>query len=584
MVSMNDFDNILESIRNELDKAISDLKILGIAFTLVSKNEILQLECLGHLEIEKVNDVNVDSLFCLQSTTKTVTAIVFLIAVQKGLVQLDDPVIKYYPDFSVNSRYGVDQGNKITFRHLLSHTSGLARESRDGGVFDQKKPTWREHILGINDSWLKFPVGTSFSYSNIGMDLTTYILEQIYKKSYPELIQDLLGDPLGIKFAFDIDFSSTKNVSRGYLTSYLADELDTAYGCGGIFISIKDMGTFIQFLLNRGKYNGKEILKEEYFNLLLETDKAGGYSLGTDVKNQFGTVFYGHPGGGFGYCSELFWSPDHNFGLSLLYNQEYTDQTKIKKLLRSFISFILRNKGFKVDGSKFPPEGSLKVEVDPSSLKNYIGYYVGAFVNVIVNIDEKGLYLDYGEQTDHLIPLNEKVFTASIPDGVIFLFNNDNDPIGMHYYSKTEGIASLEYKGKIPKPIELDTEVSRFAGIYQIGLYYTEALYIAVKYVNNLLQVKGFTNGNLYPHPNLRNVFFTHTGAAVVFENDYLLVDNSRGIKINHPVDYFVDLVENNPKHKFLTNWMVNSVVSLLKYLERDEESDKLKEITNNLK
>ncbi|UCG04229.1 MAG: beta-lactamase family protein [Candidatus Heimdallarchaeota archaeon] len=581
---MNNFDDIIESIRHELNNVISDLNIPGIAFTLVSKNEILLLECLGHLEIEKVHDVNADSLFCLQSTTKTVTAVVFLLAVQKGLVQLDDPVIKYYSDFSVNSRYGVDQRNKITFRHLLSHTSGLARESRDGGVFDHKKPTWREHILGINDSWLKFPVGTSFSYSNIGMDLTTYILEQILGKTYPELIQDLLGDPLGIKFAFGIDFSSTNNVSRGYLGSYLADELDTAYGCGGIFISIKDMGTFIQFLLNRGKYNGKEILKEEYFSLLLETDKAGGYSLGTDVKNQFGTVFYSHPGGGFGYCSELFWSPDHNFGLSLLYNQEYTDLTKIKKLLMNFISSILENKGVNVDGTKFPPEGTLKVEVDSGTLKKYIGYYVGAFVNVIVNIDEKGLYLDYGEQTDYLIPLNEKVFTASKPDGVNFLLNDDDDPIGMHYYSKTEGIAYLDYKGKIPKPIEVNKEVSRFEGIYQIGLYYTEALYIAVKYVNNALKLKGFTTGNLYPHPNRKNVFFTHTGAAVVFENDYLFVDNVRGIKITQPVDYFADLVENDPKHKFLTDWMVNSVVSLLKYLERDEESYKIKEITKNLK
>ncbi|MFX1515335.1 MAG: serine hydrolase domain-containing protein [Promethearchaeota archaeon] len=581
---MNNFGIMIESIRNELDKAISDLNIPGIAFTLVSRNEILLLECLGHLEMEKVNNVNANSLFCLQSTTKTVTAVVFLIAVQKGLIRLDDPITKYYPDFLVNSRYGVDQGNKITFKHLLSHTSGLARESRDGGVFDQKKPTWREHILGINDSWLKFPVGTSFSYSNIGMDLTTYILEQIFEKSYPELIQDLLGDPLGIKFVFNIDFSSTDNVTRGYLGSYLPNELDTAYGCGGIFISIKHMGTFIQFLLNRGKHNGKEILKEELFSLLLETNQAGGYSLGTDVKNQFGTVFYSHPGGGFGYCSELFWSPDHNFGLSLLYNQEYTDLKKIKTLLISFISSILREKGVNVDGSKFPPEGTLKAEVDPSNLKNYIGHYVGAFINVIVNSDEKGLYLDYGEQTDYLNPLNDKVFTANIPDGVIFLLNADNDPIGMHYYSKTEGIAHLDYKGKIPDPIEVDKEVSRFEGIYQIGLYYTEALYLAVKYVNNALQVKGFTNGNLYPHPNRKNVFFTHTGAAVVFKTDYLLVDNVRGIKINQPVDYFLDLVENDPKHKFLTGWMVNSVVSLLKYLERDEESDKLEEITKNLK
>jgi hypothetical protein len=250
----------------------------------------------------------------------------------------------------------------------------------------------------------------------------------------------------------------------------------------------------------------------------------------------------------------------------------------------SFISSILRDKGVNVDGSKFPPKGTLKTKVEPNSLKNYTGYYVGAFISVIVNIDEKGLYLDYGEQTDYLNPLNEKVFAASIPDGVIFLLNDHNDPIGMHYYSKTEGIVYLDYKGKIPQPVKLKKEARKFEGIYQIGLYYTEALYIAVKYINNTLQIKGFTNSNLNPHPNRKNVFFTHTGAALVFENDYLLVDNVRGIKISQPVNYFADFIANDPKHKFLTDWMVNAVVSLLKYLDRDEESDKIKEITNKLK
>jgi hypothetical protein len=237
-----------------------------------------------------------------------------------------------------------------------------------------------------------------------------------------------------------------------------------------------------------------------------------------------------------------------------------------------------------VDGVKFPPEGTSRVDVDPNSLKKYMGYYTGAFINIIVNIDEKGLYLDYGEQTDHLIPLNDKVFIANISDGVIFLFNDNDDPIGMHYYSKTEGICYLDYQGKIPKPVEVNkAEVSRFEGIYQIGLYYTEALYIAVKYVNNVLQVKGFANGDLSPHPDQKNIFFTHTGAAVVFEKDYLLVDNVRGLKINQPVDYFADLVKQDPKHKFLTGWMVNSVVSLLKYLERDDESEKLEDITKKM-
>jgi hypothetical protein len=85
--------------------------------------------------------------------------------------------------------------------------------------------------------------------------------------------------------------------------------------------------------------------------------------------------------------------------------------------------------------------------------------------------------------------------------------NEDSDPIGMGYYSKTEGIVSLDFKGEVPITIKGSKECVRYEGIYQIGLYYTEALYIVVKFANDTLKVKGFINGDLNPHPNRKDVF-----------------------------------------------------------------------------
>lgn len=133
---------------------MNEENILGLAIALVSKSGTIWCGCFGHTDISRQKKVNSDTLFCLQSTTKTVTTVAFLLAVQEGLVNLDDPLIKYYPEFTVNSRFCEDQYQKITFRDLLSHSSGLAREAKVGGCLNYTSCTWEEHIKSISGSWL----------------------------------------------------------------------------------------------------------------------------------------------------------------------------------------------------------------------------------------------------------------------------------------------------------------------------------------------------------------------------------------------------------------------------------------------
>ncbi|MCW3991222.1 MAG: beta-lactamase family protein, partial [Candidatus Bathyarchaeota archaeon] len=162
---------VIEGLSSEIPFRMEKENIPGLAIALVSKGGTDWLGCFGHTDRSEQRRVDRHTLFSLQSTTKTVTAVAFLLAVQEGLVGLDDPLIEHYPEFHVNSRFGEDQYRGITFSHLLSHSSGLAREGRLGGVFEDGPCTWEEHIRSIKGSWLKFPVGRHQSYSNAGMDL-----------------------------------------------------------------------------------------------------------------------------------------------------------------------------------------------------------------------------------------------------------------------------------------------------------------------------------------------------------------------------------------------------------------------------
>jgi len=76
-----------------------------------------------------------------------------LVAVEEGLLDLDTPIKTYLPEFSVHSKYEDNPEDKITLRHLLSHTAGFTHIAPN---YDEDLPlTFEEHIKSIKHSWLK---------------------------------------------------------------------------------------------------------------------------------------------------------------------------------------------------------------------------------------------------------------------------------------------------------------------------------------------------------------------------------------------------------------------------------------------
>ncbi|MCE7746421.1 MAG: beta-lactamase family protein, partial [Candidatus Heimdallarchaeota archaeon] len=129
---------IIDELRKEVKKAVDDEKIIGLSIAVLNKEENLWMESFGYTDASKTHEVDENTLFSLQSTTKTVTTVGFFLAEQAGLVQLDDHIVKYYPEFLVKSLHEDDEYKKITFKHLLNHKSGLGREAIVGGCFSRK--------------------------------------------------------------------------------------------------------------------------------------------------------------------------------------------------------------------------------------------------------------------------------------------------------------------------------------------------------------------------------------------------------------------------------------------------------------
>lgn len=520
---------IIADLVREVPKEMGRNNIPGLSTVLVSREGTIWTGCFGYTDMTKMQKVNADTLFSLQSTTKTVTSMAFLLAVQEGLAKLDDPLVNHYPEFTVNSRYGKDEYRKISFRHLLSHSSGLAMEGRVGGVLNRDPCTFEEHIQSISNSWLKFPVGTGFSYSNAGMNIAAYALERITRMRYPEYVQKTLGDPLGITFYYNTQkVHEMPNAAKGHLGKRRALPVDpVGLGCGAAHLSIKDQAVFIRFLLNSGAFNGRQILNSKYVDEMRSSDKEGWYGLGTFIGNDCGAVFCYHPGGGFGLRSELYWLPTYDFGVAAFANQEYEEY--LGPLTKKIVKLVLQEKGVDPETTDFPNKNAPFKEISNKPLERLEGVYSGTWNTVRIKLDGKKLYLAYPDRKVELRPYSATAFGAKSPKGAVFQLDQKGNPVSMKIYSENLGVLHLSYLGRPSQKRRPKREAwNRFTGTYKMIIYGTIHVSIDVKVnLNGYLHLEGWSNEDLYEHPSIPNLFFTYQGDAVIFEHDHMLYGNT---------------------------------------------------------
>jgi CubicO group peptidase (beta-lactamase class C family) len=98
---------------------VRENRAVGIVAAVVKGNDTLLLKAYGKAVVESDSAATVDTVFQLGSDTKQFTAAAILQLRDQGKLTLDDDITKWLPDFETH-------GNKVTLRHLLGHTSGIA--------------------------------------------------------------------------------------------------------------------------------------------------------------------------------------------------------------------------------------------------------------------------------------------------------------------------------------------------------------------------------------------------------------------------------------------------------------------------
>jgi CubicO group peptidase (beta-lactamase class C family) len=340
--------NVVNEFRSSVPKIMKRDKIPGCALALVDNKGILWAEGFGTTDFKRKIPVTPNTQFYIGSIGKTLTATAVLLAVQDGLLELDEPITTYLPDFKVYSRYEERPEEKITLRHLLGHTSGLPHEAVGCNMLEPVG-TLDDRIKGIFGIWLKCPVGEAYNYSPAGYDLAAHILQSVSGIPFEKYVTEHILRPLGmLNSTLDqTDFRSNTNRAIGH-TIGIAEEPSAHgfIGAGSVYTSATDLAHFIQFFINRESREGDRLLSDPLIDVML-TPRAFTpapkkeqwyYGQGIQISRSLGEIEMHHSGSGFGYASLMYWSPKYGVGGLYLTNRiplsSFNDLAIGRKLIR----------------------------------------------------------------------------------------------------------------------------------------------------------------------------------------------------------------------------------------------------------
>ncbi|MDF9496535.1 serine hydrolase [Bacillus cereus] len=295
-------------------KAMRDTLQLGYPGILakISKDRKTWSYAAGVADLRTKKPMKADYRFRIGSVTKTFIATVLLQLSGENRLNLDDSIEKWLPGVIQGNGY---DGNQITIRQLLNHTSGIAEylKSKDYDIMDTKKLYTAEELVKMGISLPPdFAPGKGWSYSNTGYVILGMLIEKVTGNSYAEEVENRIVEPLELSNTF-LPGNSTvipgTNHARGYLQlDEASGPKDVTYSYpgnsdGDMISTADDLNKFFSYLLS-----GK-LLKEQQLKQMITTVPTGivgmdGYGLGIyENKLPNGVSIWGHTGGSPGFST-----------------------------------------------------------------------------------------------------------------------------------------------------------------------------------------------------------------------------------------------------------------------------------------
>ncbi len=317
--------------------------VTGAAFAVATPEGLVQIATAGYTDTSRKQPINENTTFRVASVSKTFAAGLTGVLISEGEFGWDDPVVSYVPDFRINGDAG-----KVRIRHLLGQSTGLIPHAYDNLIEDGLS------MERIQDQYRKLTYicspGHCYSYQNSIFSLIEPVIETTTRRTYTELMNEKIFEPLDMRTA-SVGYESFVNnpnhakphvKSRGqWKTVRVKPNYYRVAPAAGVNASALDMSKWLAAQMG----GHPEVIRPEVIETLTRPrvkttrDKRrkywrdmisdAHYGLGWRVYRLGENEIAYHSGWVSGYRADIAWSEKYKIGIAVLMNVESSSISEI---------------------------------------------------------------------------------------------------------------------------------------------------------------------------------------------------------------------------------------------------------------
>lgn len=331
-------DRLAADFEPEIKRAMEAGKIPSCTVALVAGDRIIWQQAYGYSNLWSRTPARLDSVYLIGSTFKAMSTVALLQLLEQGKFKLDDPISPHLTEFKIQ---GEDPKHPITFRHLLTHTSGLPVDFGPFPLWQDKAPPTLEEYLKSSLKVSRPPLEKE-EYSNMAYSLVGYLVGKLSGAPFKDYVRKNVFAPLDMR---DTEFNPRPDMEERIATPYVVDEKSgenkataqlraRVWPAGLVYGTIHDQANWLIANLNGGEFNGKRLVSAETHRQMLTKQypqfpgpvekvwggKDAGFGLTWWVEERGGELYFAHSGSVPGYTAFLLGNRTGKLGFAILTN------------------------------------------------------------------------------------------------------------------------------------------------------------------------------------------------------------------------------------------------------------------------
>ena len=318
-----DYAAVVAKLQSAIRHEVEHKQLPAFSVSLVDDDRVVWSDGFGFQDADKKIPATADTVYRVGSVSKLFTDIAVMQLVESGQLDLDAPVEEYLPDFQPSNPFGVP----ITLRQMMTHRSGLVRESPVGNYFDPTEPGLAATVASLNDTKLVYKPETRTKYSNAAIAVVGAVLEKQLDSSHAARVRKMILDPLKMDSSgFEISPAVGQKLATGWMRTYDGRRFEAPTfllgtgPAGNLYSSVLDLSKFLVCMFHEGRTLSGRILQPETYRSMTSPlpDSNGqpqGFGLGFHVQELDGIKKIGHGGAVYGFSTQLEALPERKLGV-----------------------------------------------------------------------------------------------------------------------------------------------------------------------------------------------------------------------------------------------------------------------------